>query len=355
MARPGFLLARAVVLALALLGSAPFLPAAGAAPVHVALVPIHAGEYADALLAGAQKAAKDLAGTGGEAPTVEVFLPATADVAGQTQAILKGASAGCAGMILSPVGGARSPNFLGRIEEAFRSGCTGIVVDAPFSSPYIAGLVGTGFYQSGQEAGAFLAKRIGGDGGVLIVGDPKASLGVSQFEKGMIEGLRLYPNALAITSGDLAQGIPGVAASEVGPILKRLGGKVAALCVADPEAWPEVARALKEAAAAASNGGNGAKPVVMVYGNRKETLAALGAGEIDSVIADCPYLIGYHAMKGAVAGARGKPVAAQRNVATKIITTDKLADPKIAEFLNPEVSGVGLQEERAARPILLDP
>ena len=356
------------------------LAAAGsAATIHIGLVPAQAGEYADAMRAGAQQAAKELATPSAPAAstapaasavdgapvpaqtpaapatppadlaTVDFFLPATSDVAGQGQALLKAAASGCVGVILSPVGAGRSPAFLARVEEAFRSGATGIIIDAPVSSPYIAGLVGTGFFASGQEAGAFLGKRIGGDGGVLIVGDPKSSVGVSQFEKGFIDGLRFYPNAMAVMSGDLAQVIPAVQPSEVAGILKKLGGKVSAVCVADPEVWPEVSKILRDNPPAAGN-----KLAVMVYGNRKATIEALRGGEIDSVVADCPYLIGYFGFKSAWAAVHNKPVAAQKNVATKIVTSDKLNDPKIADFLNPAASGTGFRDEKPSRPMLID-
>ncbi|HEY8966101.1 MAG TPA: substrate-binding domain-containing protein [Candidatus Methylacidiphilales bacterium] len=319
---------------------------AHASSVRIGVVPVKGGEYADALLAGAQRAAKDFT-TVDAAVTVDSYVPATPDTAGQAAALLKAASSGCTGLLLNPAAGAKSPAFLSKIEDAYRSGCQGIVVDVPFSSPYVASLVGTGFYQAGQEAGAYLAKRIGGDGGVLIVGDSKAALSIAQYEKGIIEGLRLYPNAQAIGSGDLAQMIAAYAPSEVPGLLKRLGSRVAAVCVADPEALPDVLAALKDPAVTA-------KPVVMVFGNRKAALAALRAGEIDSVIADCPYLVGYYGLKAAVAAARGKPVPAQRNVATRILTADKLDDPKIAAFLDPAASNAPIEDEKPSRPSLIE-
>jgi len=343
MARTGFL---ATAAAVAWLGLAV---ATLAAPVRIGLIPSHPGEYADGLLAGAQQAAK---GLGGESEaTVSLFLPATADAAGQGEALMKAVSVGCSGVILSSPGTeARGAAFLGKIEGAYRGGCPGIVIDAPLSSPYIAAFVGTGFYQAGQETGAFIGKRIGGAGGILIVGDAKASLGVTQFVKGLVEGFRLYPDAIPVTSGDLAQTLPSVPPSEVAPTLKRLGGRVAALCIADPDAWPEVARIL----AGMAFGPTSPRPAILVYGNRKDTLDALRSGTIDAVTADCPYLVGYYAMRSAVDAARGKPVAAQRNVATKIITADKLADPKVAEFLDPSTSSTAPANDRPAKPVFLE-
>jgi len=63
----------------------------------------------------------------------------------------------------------------------------------------------------------------------------------------------------------------------------------------------------------------------------------LKKGDLDSLIVQNPYKMGYEGVKAIVQHLEGKPVPKEVDTGVELITADKLNDPKIMELLNSQI------------------
>ena len=69
------------------------------------------------------------------------------------------------------------------------------------------------------------------------------------------------------------------------------------------------------------------------FDTSKALLDGLNAGEIDALVAQNPYQMGYEGVKAVVLNIQGKPVPKKIDTGVMLVTKDSLADPKIKALL----------------------
>lgn len=84
--------------------------------------------------------------------------------------------------------------------------------------------------------------------------------------------------------------------------------------------------------------GQGAKKIKMVgFDAWPMVVEGLRKGDLDSLIIQNPYKMGYEGVKAIVRHIKGEPVPKQVDTGVELITADRLSDPKIMELLNSQI------------------
>ena len=81
----------------------------------------------------------------------------------------------------------------------------------------------------------------------------------------------------------------------------------------------------------------GAKVKIVGFDWSPTTLAALGAGQIDSLVIQNPFQMGYEAVTACVKAINKQPVQKQINLNPRLITQQNLNDPDVQQQVKPDL------------------
>jgi ribose transport system substrate-binding protein len=85
-----------------------------------------------------------------------------------------------------------------------------------------------------------------------------------------------------------------------------------------------------------ANLGNG-KVKLVAFDASSATLDGLRSGDIQGIVVQNPFLIGYTGVETLVAHLRGKPVEQNIDTGCQLVTPDNVGTPEVAELLHPPV------------------
>jgi ribose transport system substrate-binding protein len=306
--------------------------ATGAAKdIRIAIIPRAAGgDFWDAVHAGALKAKKDLATT--NHLDVDLFwLPPGGEGTAADQAALidKVAHARFDGLALAPIDPAalKAP-----VDLAARDGLPILIFETPLSSARTIGYIGTNHFEAGQLAAGLVGKLSGGQGAILLVGDPEKSGNAAQCERGFVDGARIYPNLFLLSGGDYAETVPAARPGDVPALLKKYNTRITGLFVVDPAALDGTLQAVQGA-------GLGDRKLIQVaFGSSQAMIGALREERLQGLVIDSPFEIGYRMVRMMTGSLLGQKVGLRNDVPVALLTPEKLRDPANAEVLNPPVA-----------------
>ncbi len=82
----------------------------------------------------------------------------------------------------------------------------------------------------------------------------------------------------------------------------------------------------------------GSKKIKMVgFDAWPMVVEGLKKGDLDSLIIQNPYKMGYEGVKAIVRHIKGEPVPKEVDTGVELITAERLSDPKILELLNSQI------------------
>ncbi len=313
----------------AFLGASAFAAAAFAQPSYdIAVVPkgtTH--EYWKSIHAGALAAADELKAEG---VTVNIIWKGPLredDREQQVQVVENFTSRRVSGLVLAPLD-ARA--LVAPTEAAVHAGIPVVIIDSGLNSPAPVSTVSTDNYQGGVLGARRLGELLGGQGKVILLRVLGGSTSTEQREAGFLDTMtREFPGIRILSSDQHAGATRDTAYRTSQNLLNRFGREVTGIFAPNESSATGMLLALKDAGLA------GGKVKLVGFDSGTQTVAALKSGDLQGLVVQNPFRMGYLGVKTVVASLRGAKVEKVIDTGCGLVTQANMAQPEMADLLHP--------------------
>ncbi len=213
------------------------------------------------------------------------------------------------------------------VEKAHKAGIKIITIDSGLDSDIPLSFIATDNVAAAEKAAAVLARLIGGHGDVACIPFvPGAGTSIMR-ENGFKKGLKKYPN-IRLVAVQYSQSDVATAMNVMEDILTAhpdLSGVFAA----------NEAGTIGVVQALLSRNKAGGKVKVVGFDAAKNEIEALQNCDVQALIVQNPYKMGYKGVEMAVAALHGKTIPRRIDTGVYVVTKDNLNSPQIQKLLGP--------------------
>ncbi len=282
-------------------------------------------EFWKSVHAGAVKAAKeadvDIVWKG---PLKEDDLKAQVDVV--STFIAQGVS----GIVLAPLNDTalRAP-----VKQATAAKIPVVVFDSDLQGDEHVSFVATDNVAAGKVAGEALVKLIGDKGNVVVMRYQEGSASTANREKGFLDAVKARPTFKVVSENQYGGATTESAFSKGESLLlaqKAETGAVNGIFTPNESTTFGMLLALRK-----SNLGK--KMKFVGFDSSEKLVGALKEGDIDGLVVQNPFNMGYLAVKTMAAHLRGKKVEKRIDTGARLVTKENLEDPAVKEVLQPDL------------------
>lgn len=292
-----------------------------AAKLTIAVIPKGTTQlYWKSIHAGAEQAGKDLGVTiDWKGPLQEN------DRAGQISIVQQFISNGVNGIVLAPLD---ADSLVRPVQSAAQHKIPVIIIDsslhAKVGKDYLS-YVGTNNELGGKMGGEALIKAMGGKGKVVMLREVAGSASTDQREAGFMDAIKNVPGIIPISTNQHGGANMGDAETVALNMVDRLREANGIFC-------PNESTAMGMLLALRQN--NLTKKVKFVgFDTSPVLINALKDGEINALVAQDPYRMGYLGVKTCVNALRGQKVPPNVDSGVHLITAENLNTPAIQKVL----------------------
>jgi ribose transport system substrate-binding protein len=296
----------------------------GSGTLKIAVIPkgtTH--EFWKAVHAGAEKAAKEA--------NVEIVWKGPLkedDLKQQIEVVQSFTAQGVNGIVLAPL----SDKALGQsVKAAVGAKIPVVIFDSDLQGQDHTSFVATDNKAAGALAGEHLAKVLGGKGKVVVLRYQEGSASTANREEGFLEAIKKNPGITVVSNNQY-----GGAATE--SALKTsenlLSAQNAATGGIDGVFAPNESTTFGMLLALQKAGLAG-KIKLAGFDASDKLIDALKKGEIEALVLQDPFKIGYLAVKTMAAHLRGQPVEKRIDTGAKLVTKENLDSKEVQEVLHP--------------------
>lgn len=312
----------------ALLGALVFAATVSAQTYEVAVIPkgtTH--EFWKSIHAGALAAAGELKAGG---ITVNVIWKGPLredDREQQVQVVENFTGRRVSGLVLAPLD-ARA--LVAPTEEAVRAGIPVVIIDSGLKSTAPVSTVSTDNYKGGVLGARRLGELLGGKGKVILLRVLAGSTSTEQREAGFLDTLAKEFPGLQILSSDQHAGATRDTAYRTSQnLLNRFGRDVTGIFAPNESSATGMLLAMKDAGLA------GGKVKLVGFDSGAQTVAALKSGDLQGLVVQNPFRMGYLGVKTLVASLRGQKVELVIDTGCALVTRENMAEPAMGDLLYP--------------------
>jgi len=300
-------------------------PAAGGR-LKIAVIPkgtTH--EFWKSVHAGAVKAAKEVdVDIVWKGPLKEDDLKAQVDVVSTFVA------QGVSGIVLAPLNdnALRAP-----VKAATQAKIPVVIFDSDLQGEDHVSFVATDNQAAGRLAGEHVGKLLGDKGNVVVLRYQEGSASTQNREKGFLDAVKAKPG-LVVASENQYGGATTESAFAKGESLllaqKAAAGNVGAVFTPNESTTFGMLLALRKS-------GLAKKMKFVGFDSSDKLVGALKEGDIDGLVVQNPFNMGYLAVKTMADHLRGKKVERRIDTGARLVTKDNLEDPAVKEILSPDL------------------
>lgn len=233
-------------------------------------------------------------------------------------AILEGLiERGVDGLVVAPMD---RQAMVAPVEAVLRAGIPTLVVESALDSGEVVSLVGTDSFRGGELAGEEVARRLGEAGQVHLLRYQKGTAPTEDREAGFLYALAAYPDIEVVSKNPYAGPTRETAYEAAKKVLMNSGGALDAVFTSEGSATSGMLWALLEA-------GLAGETVFVGFDNGEQHHEALQAGEIDALIKENPYQMGYSGVDLLVRHVRGEMVAEYVDTGVTVVTASRWEEP----------------------------
>jgi ribose transport system substrate-binding protein len=285
-------------------------------------------EFWNAIHAGARRAEQELNAAG---TPVEVIWkgPLREDDREQQIQVVEGfASQGVSGLVLAPLD---SRALVRPVEEAKKLGLPTVIIDSGLESDQIVSFVATDNRKGGELAGAEMAKRLGGQGRVLLLRYQEGSASTMEREEGFLAGLKAAGPGIQVLSSDQYAGATRDTAKRASEnLLNRFGAQADGVFTPNESSTSGMLLALQDAQRAG-------KLVFLGFDSSPAFLEAMKAKQLHGIVVQDPLKMGYLGVKTMVDQLQGRAVEKRVDTGVAIVTPETMDDPAMKDLLRPPI------------------
>jgi ribose transport system substrate-binding protein len=298
--------------------------------LHLAVIPkgtTH--EFWKSIHAGAIKAQREF-----EAQGIPVRLtwkgPIREDDREQQIQVVEGfLSQGVNGLVLAPLDASA---LVRPVQEAKQAGIPTVVIDSALASQDAVSFVATDNEQGGALAADRLGKLLGGKGRVLLLRYQEGSASTEAREKGFLDRLKAeYPGVQVVSSDQYAGPTRDTAKRASENLLNRFGGQVEGIFTPNESSTAGMLLALQDV-------GRAGQVKFVGFDSSEAFVTAMRNKQLDGLVLQNPFDMGYRGVKTMVAHLRGESIEARVDTGVTIITPENLDSAGSKTLLNPPLS-----------------
>lgn len=301
-------------------------PGEGAPPgkrLKIAVIPkgtTH--EFWKSVHAGAMKAAKEMdVDVVWKGPLKEDDLKAQIDVVNTFVA------QGVSGIVLAPL---NDVALKAPVKAATDAKVSVVVVDSDLQGDAHVSFVATDNQAAGRLAGEAMTKSLGGKGSVIVLRYQEGSASTQNRERGFLDATK----GLTLVSDNQYAGATTESAFQKSESLllahKAQTGAVQGVFTPNESTTFGMLQALRRA-------GANQKVKLVGFDASSKLVEALKQGDIEGLVVQNPFNMGYLSVKTMADHLRGKPVEKRIDTGSKLVDKSNLDDPSVKELLEPDL------------------
>ncbi|MCC6415044.1 MAG: substrate-binding domain-containing protein [Opitutaceae bacterium] len=299
-----------------------------AADYRIAVVPkgtTH--EFWKSIHAGAIKAARELMAEGVNVEIIWKGPLREDDREQQVQVVENFIARRVSGIVLAPL----DARALARpAEMAVRAGIPVVIIDSALNSTAPASTVSTDNYKGGQLGARRLAELLGGKGKVILLRVLAGSSSTEQREAGFLDTItKEFPDIAVVSSDQHAGATRDTAYRAAQNLLNRFGREVDGVFAPNESSATGMLLALRDAGLA------GGKVKFVGFDTGTQTVAALREGDIQGLVVQNPFKMGYLGVRTMVAALQGQPTEKEIDTGCELITGENIDEPAMADLIKP--------------------
>ncbi len=301
-------------------------PAPGGKTLQIAVIPkgtTH--EYWKSVHAGANKAQQELTQAGtpinilwkgsvreddrnGQIDVVETFLAQQVD-----------------GIVLAPLD---SQALVRPVQDAVKQKVPVVIIDSGLNGSDYTSMAATDNEKGGLLGGQQLAKLMGGKGRVLLLPYAQGSASTEGREKGFMEAMKQNPGITVLSGNQYGGPTTDTAYKTSQNLLARYGSQTDGVFASNETNTRGMRLALKDA-------GLLGKVKFVGFDASADLVQALQAKEIQALVVQDPFKMGYVGVKTLVQVIQGQKVPKSIDTGVTLVTLDNLNTPDVKTLLNP--------------------
>ena len=231
------------------------------------------------------------------------------------------------GIVLAPLD-ARA--LVAPAEMAVRAGIPVVIIDSGLNSNLPVSTVSTDNYKGGALGARRLAALLEGKGKVILLRVLAGSTSTEQREAGFLDTIeKEFPEIEVISSDQHAGATRDTAYLASQNLLNRFGREVTGIFCPNESSATGMLLALRDAGLA------GGKVKFVGFDTGTQTLAALKAGDLQGLVVQNPFKMGYLGVKTVVAKLQGRPVMQDIDTGCELVTLENLNESDTIDLITP--------------------
>ena len=279
-------------------------------------------EFWKSVHAGAMKAAKEVdADIVWKGPLKEDDLKAQIDVVSTFVA------QGVSGIVLAPL---NDSALKAPVKAATDAKIPVVVFDSDLQGSMHASFVATDNQAAGKLAGDAMTKALDGKGNLVVLRYQEGSASTQNREKGFIDAVK----GLTMVSDNQYGGATTESAFQKSESLlvahKAQAGAIQGVFTPNESTTFGMLQALKKS-------GLNRKVKLIGFDSSEKLVAALKDGDIDGLVVQNPFNMGYLAVKTMADHLRGKPIEKRIDTGARLVDRSNLEEPAVKELLQPDL------------------
>jgi ribose transport system substrate-binding protein len=299
-----------------------------AATLRIAVVPkgtTH--EFWKSVHAGAVKASRELG--------VEIVWKGPLredDLKDQIDVVQSFVAQGVSGIVLAPLS---DKGLVGTVKQAADAHVPVVVFDSDLAGGNPVSFVATDNQAAGKAAGEALAARLGkdGKGNVVLLRYQEGSASTANREKGFLEAVAAHPELKLASATQYGGATVETAERASENLLASLGASpdaVQGVFTPNESTTFGMLRALRQS-------GLAGKVRFVGFDASDKLVQGVRSGDVDGLIVQRPFEMGYLAVKTMVQHLRGQTVPARIDTGSTLVSKDNLDSPDIQALVHPDL------------------
>ncbi len=297
-----------------------------AGPLKIAVIPkgtTH--EFWKSVHAGAVKASRELG--------VEIVWKGPLkedDLKSQIDLVQSFTAQGVSGMVLAPLNDVALGSS---VKGAVRAKIPVVIFDSDLKGSDHSSFVATDNKAAGKLAGERMGKLLGGKGNVVVLRYQEGSASTHNREEGFLEAIKAFPDIKVVSENQYGGATTESAYSASENLLlaqNAAKGQVAGIFTPNESTTFGMLLALKK--------GNLAGKVHFIgFDSSEKLVAGVKAGEIDGLVLQNPFKMGYLAVKTMTQVLKGEKVEARIDTGASLVDKENMEQPDMKELLKPDL------------------
>ncbi len=252
------------------------------------------------------------------------------DLKAQIDVVQSFTAQGVSGIVLAPL----SDKALGgAVKGAVATKIPVVIFDSDLEGQDHASFVATDNFAAGKMAGEHLSKLLSGKGNVVMLRYQEGSASTTKREQGFVEALKAHPDIHLVSENRYAGATTESAFTTSENLLsaqKAATGGVNGIFAPNESTTFGMLLALKKA-------GLAHKMKFVGFDSSDKLVGALRDGELDGLVLQDPFNIGYLAVKTMAMHLRGEPIEKRIDTGARLVTRETMEQPDVKELLQPNL------------------